>query len=88
VRDVDASVVAMADRESRTGHRAFNPQRPAGTADERRLPGAELARDRDDVPGLQLPGQTSRDLLGLFRRARLDQNRPSCTAGSAATGAT
>jgi hypothetical protein len=66
VRDVGVpSAVAMADRERRTGHGAVHAQHTAGTANERRLPGTELAGDRDDVAGSQASSQLRCDPLGL-----------------------
>jgi hypothetical protein len=41
--------VAMADRECRACDRGFDAQRAASAAHERRLAGAELAGDKDDV---------------------------------------
>ena len=49
VGHVASATVAMADRVGRAGHRPVDAERAAGAADEGRLPGAELARDRDDV---------------------------------------
>ena len=88
VGDVDTAAIAMPDREGRTRDRPVDTQGTAGAAHERRLPGAELPGDGDDVTGLQGGGQPRGDLLGLSRRAGLDQKRPSWTAGSAVTAAT
>ena len=53
VRDRNAPVVAVPDRERRARHRRRDAERAAGAADERRLPRAELAGDRDDVARLE-----------------------------------
>ena len=66
----------------------FDPERAGGAADERRLAGAELARDRHDVARPQVGGEPGSELLGFFGRVCLDQKRPSWTAGSAAAWAT
>jgi hypothetical protein len=86
VGDVDAAVVAVADREGGARHGARHAERTAGAADERRLPGAELAGDGDDVAGCQLGRKLRGELLRLGGRATLGQKRPSWTAGSAVTG--
>jgi hypothetical protein len=80
VRDIRISRIAVADREGRARHRDVDPERAAGAADERRLAGAELAGDGDDVAQAKPAREPRGDLLGL-RRARgveLDaQKRPS-----------
>jgi hypothetical protein len=43
-----------------------DPERAARTADEGRLPGAELAGDRDDVARLQALGEPRRNGFGLL----------------------
>src|SRR5213078_4318718 len=45
-------VVAVPDRVRRARHPLPDPEGRAGAAHEGRLPAAELAGDRDDVPGL------------------------------------
>ena len=51
-------------------------ERPRGAAHEGRLARAELARDRHDVAGLELPGDRSADALGLLGRGRLQLDHP------------
>jgi hypothetical protein len=84
VRHVDSALVPVADGVRRARDRTFDAERAGGAADERRLPGAELARDRDDVARAQVGGEPGSELLRFFRRVCLDQKRPSWTAGSAA----
>ena len=67
VRDGDAALVAVADRERRARDRIGDPEGPAGAADEGRLPGAELAGDGDDVAGAQLAREPRRRRLGPCR---------------------
>ena len=86
--DVDFAAIAVTDGERGARHRALDTQRATRPTNEGRLPGAELTRDGHDVTGFQLGRQAGSDLLRLGRGVRLDQNRPSCTAGSAVTGAT
>jgi hypothetical protein len=88
MRDVDAAGVAVTDRVGRARDRNLDAERAAGTADEGRLSRTELAGDGDDVARPEARRKTCGDLLGLCGGVRLDQNRPSCTAGSATTGAT
>ena len=49
VRDRRRRLVAVPDREGRARDRLGDAERPRGAADERRLAGAELAGDGDDV---------------------------------------
>src|SRR4051794_23087866 len=86
--DVDAAAIAVADREGRARDPLLHAERAARAPDERRLARAEVARDGHDVADLELFGKPPCELLGLGRRARLGQNRPSCTAGSTTAGAT
>ena len=74
-----AAVVAVADREGRARHRLRHAERAAGAADERRLPGAELAGDGHDVAGPQLvargaprppPSRRARRRLRLLHAGR------------------
>ena len=51
VRHVHDPRVAMPDRERRARHARRHAERPRGTADERRLPDAELSGQEDDVAG-------------------------------------
>jgi hypothetical protein len=71
----------MADREGRARDRDIDAKRPARTPDERRLAGAELARDGDDVAGTQPAAKTPCDSFCLGRRRGREleraQNRPS-----------
>ena len=53
VGDLDASAIAMPDREGRARHGLLDPERPARAPDEGGLPAAELARDGHDVPWLE-----------------------------------
>src|SRR2546421_8587093 len=89
VRHVGLAGVAVADREGRARDRRSDAERPARAADEGRLAAAELARNRDDVADGELTRERRGDRLGLLGRrgTKFDQNRPSWTAGSAATGA-
>jgi len=86
VRDVDASVIAVTDREGRARDRPGHAERATGAAHERRLAGAQLARDGDDVARLQVGDELGGQLLGLFGRSALGQKRPSWTAGWAVAG--
>src|SRR4051794_1808938 len=86
VRDVDAAVVPVADRERRARDRLRHTERAARAPHESRLARAQLTRDGDDVTGLQVGDEARRELLGLCRRVRLAQNRPSWTAGCAVAG--
>jgi hypothetical protein len=88
MRHIDAAPVLVTDGVRRARDCSFNAKRTARTADEGRLARSELARDGHDVARAQICGDACSDLLRLFRRASLDQKSPSCTAGSAATGAT
>src|SRR6185312_4310087 len=71
MRDVDAPVVTVPDRERRARHRLRHAESAARTAHERRLSGAELAGDGDDIPELQLDGELGRKLFRLVRGMRL-----------------
>ena len=88
MRDVDPALIAVTDREGRARHGAVDAERAAGTAHERRFARAELAGDGYDVTDEQAGREVPGDLLGLRRRTRLDQKRPSCTAGSTVLGGT
>src|SRR5438093_879613 len=88
MRHIDAALVPVADRVGRTRDRSLDAERTACAPDERRLPRTELSGDGHDVAGTEVGREPRRDLFRLCRRARLDQNRPSCTAGSATAGAT
>jgi hypothetical protein len=88
MRHVDPPLVAMADRVRRARDSSFDAEGAARTAYEGGLAGAELARDGHHVARTQLLREPCGNLLRLLRRVRFDQNSPSCTAGSAATGAT
>jgi hypothetical protein len=77
VRDVGAAGVAMADRERRARDGDFDAECAAGAADERRLAGAELAGDRDDVTDAEAAREQRCDGLGRFGGGGLDQKRPS-----------
>ena len=72
MRDLDAvAVVAVADRVRRARDALAHAERAARAADERRLAGAELARDRDDVAGREPPRELGRERLRLLRRLAL-----------------
>jgi hypothetical protein len=77
VGDIRPARIAVADREGRARHRALDPERPARAAHESRLPGAELARDGDDVAEAELPREAGGDGLGLVGGRGFDQKRPS-----------
>ena len=84
VGDRRRAPIEMADRERGARHRLLDPERPAGSPDQGRLAGAELAADEDDVAGPEQPGEQAAERLGLGRRqlqsARSPaQKRPSCT---------
>ena len=88
VRDVRVAGVAVADGERRARDRCGDAQGAAGAANEGRLAAPELSRDGDDVALDELLRQLGGNRLGFLRRARAKiQNRPSWTAGSAATPA-
>src|SRR5262249_46737435 len=59
------AVVAVADRVRRARDRPLDPECARRPAHERRLPGAELAADVDDVAGRELGGEARRDRLGF-----------------------
>ena len=86
VRDVDATVVPVTDRERRARDRLRHTERAARASHESRLARAELARDGDNVTGLQVGDHARRELLGLCRGVSLAQNKPSWTAGCAVAG--
>ncbi len=72
VRNLDAvAVVAVADRVRRARHTLTHAKGNARSADERRLAGAELASDGDDVAGLQAPRKLSGERLGRVGRIAL-----------------
>jgi hypothetical protein len=86
MRDVDAPVIAVADREGRARDGIRHAQRTACPPDEGRLAGAELPGDGDDVPNSQVGDELRCELFGLGRRVCFRQKSPSWTAGSAVTG--
>src|SRR4051794_24404783 len=86
MRDVDTAVIPVPDRECRARDRLRHAERAACAAHEGRLPGAELARHRDDVARAEVGSELRCELLGLLGGAGLGQKRPSWTAGSAVTG--
>ena len=68
MRDLDAlTVVAVADRVGRARDALAYAEGAARPADERRLAGAELTRDGDDVSGRQPAGELGRESLRLLR---------------------
>jgi hypothetical protein len=77
VRHVDSTLVPLTDGVRRARDWTFDAERARGAADERRLAGAELARDRHDVARAQVGGEPGSKLLGFFGRVCLDQKRPS-----------
>src|SRR5688572_30178528 len=78
VRDVRRARVTVPEGVRRAGHRPRDAELAGRTAHEGGLPGAELSRDRDNVAGLELPGDRSADALGLLGRGRLElDHRPS-----------
>jgi hypothetical protein len=86
MRDVDTRVIAVADGEGRARDRLRDAECTGCAANERRLPGSELAGDSDDIPRFERRREPRRELFCLFGRTRLGQKRPSWTAGSAVTG--
>src|SRR6187402_903391 len=70
--DVNPPFVPVADRVGRAGHRALDAERPRSAAHERRLAGAELTLDQNDVTGSQPGGEARGDALGLLGRVRLE----------------
>ena len=84
MRDRHAALVAVADRVGRARHRLRDAERAAGAADERRLAGAELAGDGDDVARRRVARRRAAASASVSSGERgLDlggQNRPSCTA--------
>src|SRR5919204_2555100 len=90
MRHVRDAWVAVADGERRARHGPGHAESATRAADEGRLAAAQLARDSDDVSGAELARERRRYRFRLRRRggAKLHaQNRPSWTAGSAATDA-
>src|SRR5919106_6580647 len=65
MRDVDLAGVAVTDSEGGARDRLGHAESAAGAADERRLPRAELARDRDDVADAEPLGEAGGERLGL-----------------------
>ena len=63
--DRERAVVEVADRERRARDRLLDPELPARAPHERRLAGAELAADEDDVAGPQQPCERRAERLGL-----------------------
>src|SRR5262245_47875773 len=55
VGDRQPPAVALTDREGGRGDRPLDSKRPAGAADQGRLPGPEIAAEEDDVAGAE-PG--------------------------------
>ena len=72
--DRHGRLVAVADREGRARDRALDAERAAGAADERRLAGAELARDRDDVAGAEPRASRAPSASVSSADARLDRH--------------
>src|SRR5579884_4106812 len=72
VGDGRRRVVAVADCEGGARDRAGDTEGARRAADERRLPGAEVARDGDDVTRPEELGEARGDRLGLRRRPRHD----------------
>ena len=60
VRHRHPARVALADRERRRGDPLGDPERPAGPADQGRLPGPDLAAHQDDVAGRELGARAAR----------------------------
>ena len=72
MRDLDAvAVVAVSDRVRRARDTFAHAERAARAADERRLAGAELARDRDDVACRETLCEIGGERFRLFRRLAL-----------------
>ena len=67
----DARLVEVPDHERRARHRLGHPERPRRAAHERRLAGAELARDQHDVTGRERRGERRAGALGLLGRRGL-----------------
>ena len=72
--------VALPDREGRRGDRLLDPEGPAGSSDQRRLAGADLAGDEDQVPGLEAARDPGSERFGLGRAER-DKCRRLALAG-------
>ena len=70
------ALVGDADHEGRARHRARDAERAQRAAHERRLAGAQLARDQHDVAGPQLGGELRARALG-----RLSAGGPHGAAG-------
>jgi hypothetical protein len=68
VRDRRRSLVTVSDRERRAGDGARHPERSRRPAHERGLPGAQVARDRDDIARGEAFCETSSKRLRLVRR--------------------
>jgi hypothetical protein len=61
-------------RRARSGP-SFDAERATGAAHERRLPGAKLAGDGDNVTDAQLGRESRRGRLGLLRRIRCQRTQ-------------
>jgi hypothetical protein len=68
VRDVGITRVAVADGKCRAGDWSLDAERAAGTANERRLAAAELARDGDNVAAAELTRERGGNGLRLVGR--------------------
>jgi hypothetical protein len=79
----------VGDRKRRARHRYVDAERTRRAAHERRLAGAQLAGDEDDVAAAQLARQRGADPLGCSRTGGLEdarrpaQNNPNCSASTA-----
>src|SRR5919204_6306465 len=73
----------MADCVRRARNRPLDAERAAGAADERRLAGAELAGEVDDVARLEPRRQLRRDALRLLGRGGGDPHRTYARTGLA-----
>src|SRR5262249_40967200 len=82
-----AATVALADREGRRGDRLLHAERPTGAADERRLAGAELARDDDHRAGRQIGGDPRSERFRVLRGGGDETAHPNMSSWSSrATG--
>src|SRR5581483_5506508 len=73
VGDGNRRLVAVADRERRARDGDGDAERSACTAHERRLPGAELTGDGDDVTAVEAGGEAAGERCGLLRRGGDDR---------------
>jgi hypothetical protein len=73
VRDEQrAGRVAVAERKRRARDRYLGAKRPCCAADQRRLAGAELASQEDDVAVAELARERRPDVLGRLGAGRLE----------------